>query len=52
MTTVWVDRRGAKPGPGATPAAEAAPDLTVSGMRELAELARGQRLGGGAQVSI
>ena len=41
LSTVWVDRRGAKPGPGATPAADAAPDLTVSGMRELAELASG-----------
>ena len=39
MTTVWVDRRGDKGGFGATPAAEATPDLTVPDMRTLAELA-------------
>ncbi|HEX6117522.1 MAG TPA: haloacid dehalogenase type II [Solirubrobacterales bacterium] len=39
LASVRVDRRGAKPGPGATPAADAAPDLIVRGMRELAELA-------------
>jgi 2-haloacid dehalogenase len=39
MTTVWVDRRGAKPGSGATPAAEVEPDLTVGSVGELAELA-------------
>ena len=38
MTTVWVDRRRGEAG-GATPAAEADPDLTVPDMRTLAELA-------------
>jgi 2-haloacid dehalogenase len=39
MTTVWVDRRHERPGSGATPAATAAPDLTVSDMATLARLA-------------
>jgi 2-haloacid dehalogenase len=39
LSTVWVDRRRGKPGSGATPPANAAPDLVVPGMRELAELA-------------
>jgi 2-haloacid dehalogenase len=39
MTTVWVDRRGGRAGFGATPAAEAAPDLVVPDMRTLARLA-------------
>jgi 2-haloacid dehalogenase len=38
-TTVWVDRRGARGEGGATPPAEAEPDLTVPDMRTLAELA-------------
>jgi 2-haloacid dehalogenase len=39
MTTVWVNRRHAKDGSGATPPAEAAPDLTVPDMATLAGLA-------------
>jgi 2-haloacid dehalogenase len=39
LTTVWVDRRGARPGFGATPPAEATPDLTVPDMATLASLA-------------
>jgi 2-haloacid dehalogenase len=38
-TTVWVDRRGNRSGSGATPPANAEPDLTVPDMRTLAELA-------------
>ncbi len=41
MTTVWVDRRGERDGSGATPPANAAPDLTVPDMRSLADLAAG-----------
>jgi len=39
LTTVWVDRRGDRPGSGATPPAEAAPDLVVPDMATLAALA-------------
>jgi 2-haloacid dehalogenase len=39
MTTVWVNRRHDRPGAGATPPAEATPDLTVPDMSSLAELA-------------
>jgi 2-haloacid dehalogenase len=39
LTTVWVERRGGMPGSGATPPAEAAPDLTVPDMATLASLA-------------
>jgi len=39
LSTVWVDRRGARPGFGATPPAEASPDVTVPDMATLAELA-------------
>ena len=39
LTTVWVDRRGARPGAGATPPATATPDLTVRDMATLAALA-------------
>jgi 2-haloacid dehalogenase len=39
MTTVWVDRRGERPGFGATPPAQAVPDLVVPDMRTLAGLA-------------
>ena len=39
LSTVWVDRRGAQPGFGATPPAEAAPDLVVPDMATLASLA-------------
>ena len=38
MTTVWVDRRQGRAGTGATPPAEATPDLTVPDLRSLAEL--------------
>jgi 2-haloacid dehalogenase len=38
MTTVWIDRRGGRAGAGATPPAEAAPDLTLPDLRSLAEL--------------
>ena len=39
LTTVWVDRPRAYGGLGATPPAEATPDLTVADVRTLAELA-------------
>jgi 2-haloacid dehalogenase len=39
LSTVWVNRRHDRPGPGATPPAEARPDLTVPDMATLAELA-------------
>ncbi|HTK45751.1 MAG TPA: haloacid dehalogenase type II [Patescibacteria group bacterium] len=39
LSTVWVNRRAGKTGSGATPAAEAAPDLEVSDMASLAALA-------------
>ena len=39
MTSVWVDRRRGRTGSGATPPAEAMPDLVVTSIRELADLA-------------
>lgn len=39
LSTVWVDRRGDQPGSGATPPANAKPDLTVPDMATLAALA-------------
>jgi 2-haloacid dehalogenase len=39
LTTAWVDRRAGRPGSGATPPADAAPDLTVPDMATLASLA-------------
>ena len=39
LTTVWVDRRGDQPGFGATPPADATPDLTVPSMAALASMA-------------
>lgn len=39
LSTVWVDRRAGRPGSGATPPAEAAPDLVVPDMATLAALA-------------
>jgi 2-haloacid dehalogenase len=39
MTTVWVNRRHDRPGTGATPPADARPDLEVPDMATLAELA-------------
>ena len=39
MTTAWIDRRHDRPGSGATPPADAAPDLTVPDMASLARLA-------------
>jgi 2-haloacid dehalogenase len=41
LSTVWVDRRGGEPGSGATPPADATPDLTVPDMATLAALALG-----------
>jgi 2-haloacid dehalogenase len=41
MTTVWVDRRRGREGSGATPPAEAQPDLAVPDMRSFADLATG-----------
>ncbi len=43
LRSVWVDRRGDRSGWGATPVADAAPDLTVPDMRTLADLATGPR---------
>lgn len=39
LSTVWVDRRGDRPGGGATPPADVRPDLTVPDMATLAMLA-------------
>jgi len=39
LATVWVNRRGAKPGFGATPPAQALPDLEVPDLQSLAKLA-------------
>jgi 2-haloacid dehalogenase len=39
MTTVWIDRRQGRKGFGATPPADASPDLTVPDMRTFAQLA-------------
>jgi 2-haloacid dehalogenase len=39
MTTVWIDRRGDRAGSGATPPAEARPDLRLPDMRSLADMA-------------
>jgi 2-haloacid dehalogenase len=39
LSTVWVNRRGDRPGTGATPPAEATPDLIVPDMATLARLA-------------
>lgn len=39
MTTVWIDRRHGREGFGATPPAEASPDLVVPDMRSFAQLA-------------
>jgi 2-haloacid dehalogenase len=36
--SVWVNRRGSRPGPGATPPAEATPDFEVPDLRTLADL--------------
>jgi len=41
LSTVWVDRRHDRPGFGATPPAEAKPDLTVPDMESLARIALG-----------
>ena len=43
LTTVWVDRRGGRTGSGATPPAEANPDLVVPDLASLADLAIGPR---------
>lgn len=39
MATVWIDRRTGQAGPGATPPADAVPDLVLPDLRSLAELA-------------
>ena len=39
LTTVWIDRRRDRPGFGATPPADAKPDLTLPDMASLAEAA-------------
>ena len=44
LATAWIDRRRGKPGSGATPPAEASPDLVAPDMRSFADLA----LGGGS----
>jgi 2-haloacid dehalogenase len=41
LSTVWVDRRHGRPGAGATPPAEATPDLVVPDLEALARLAIG-----------
>jgi 2-haloacid dehalogenase len=45
MTTVWIDRRHDREGFGATPEAEAAPDLAVPDMQSFADLATGAAAG-------
>ena len=39
MTTVWIDRRHGRAGSGATPPAEAVPDLAVTSMAAFADIA-------------
>jgi 2-haloacid dehalogenase len=39
LATVWVNRRQGQPGTGATPPANATPDLVVPDMATLADLA-------------
>ena len=39
MTTAWIDRRHGRPGSGATPPADAQPDLAVTSMAAFADLA-------------
>src|SRR3954471_14769008 len=39
MTTVWIDRRQGRSGGGATPPAEAQPDLTLPDLKSFADLA-------------
>jgi 2-haloacid dehalogenase len=41
MTTVWIDRRHDRPGFGATPPADAVPDLVCPSMRAFADVALG-----------
>jgi 2-haloacid dehalogenase len=41
LATVWVDRRGGRAGSGATPPAEAVPDLVIPDLASLADLASG-----------
>jgi 2-haloacid dehalogenase len=41
MTSVWIDRRQGRPGGGATPPADARPDLTVPTLEAFADLAAG-----------
>ena len=41
LDTVWVNRRHGKPGAGATPPADARPDLEVPDLQTLADLACG-----------
>jgi 2-haloacid dehalogenase len=41
LTSIWIDRRGDKEGPGATVTAEASPDLRLPDMRSFAEAATG-----------
>jgi 2-haloacid dehalogenase len=48
LATVWVDRRHDRPGWGATPPAEASPDLVVPDLATLADLAGRTRSEGGA----
>lgn len=38
LTTAWVNRRAGKPGAGATPPADASPDLEVRSLAELADI--------------
>ncbi len=38
LTSVWINRRAGRPGEGATPAAQAAPDLELPDLRSLADL--------------
>jgi 2-haloacid dehalogenase len=39
MTSVWIDRRQGRPGAGATPPADARPDLTTPDLKTFADLA-------------
>ncbi len=51
FSSVWVDRRAGRPGAGATPPAEATPDLVVPDLASLADLAVGPATDDGPRPS-
>ena len=50
MTSVWIDRRQGRPGAGATPPADAQPDLTTPDLKTFADLATMTRVPGRSWV--